>query len=100
MPICCGAGSPKRASCPAQENMPIAQHLLEMGAAVDDVSIHLVTPFFAAAAKGNLPFVRLLVQAGCNINIPAQNGCVLSSGICAAGGPLMIPVACVHSSGR
>eukprot|EP01052_Picozoa_sp_SAG31_P033206 SAG31_NODE_3723_length_3948_cov_4.219018_2_plen_440_part_00 len=57
-----------------QENSPMARHLIDCGAAVDPVSIHQVTPFLAAAARGNLDLTRMLVQAGCNINIPAQNG--------------------------
>jgi hypothetical protein len=62
-----------------QDNNPVIEHLLKHGAHTDPLSVHGVTPLFAAVAKGKLRAVQLLVGAGANVNLPASNGCVACS---------------------
>ena len=59
-----------------QDHVRVVEHLLKLGARPDPLSVHGVTPLFAAVAKGNLCTVQRLVAAGANVNLPAGNGCV------------------------
>jgi ankyrin repeat protein len=61
-----------------QGNNAVIEHLLKHGAHTDPLSVHGVTPLFAAVAKGELHAVKLLVGAGANVNMPASNGCVFA----------------------
>jgi len=57
-----------------QDNTPVIEHLLKHGAHTDPLSVHGVTPLFAAVARGKLRAVQLLIGAGANVNLPAGNG--------------------------
>ncbi|MBN1472444.1 MAG: ankyrin repeat domain-containing protein [Syntrophaceae bacterium] len=48
--------------------------LINKGAAIDNLSIHLKTPLMEAAEKGHYDVVKLLVENGANVNLQTQKG--------------------------
>lgn len=52
----------------------LVQHLLNKGAAINNLSIHFKTPLMEAAEKGHYDIAALLVQKGANVNLQTKKG--------------------------
>jgi quinoprotein dehydrogenase-associated probable ABC transporter substrate-binding protein len=52
----------------------IATALVERGANVNAANVHGITPLMIAAARGNIPMLGLLLEAGANPNLKSEAG--------------------------
>jgi ankyrin repeat protein len=57
-----------------QENISVVQHLISRKANVNAVSVEGDPPLFLAASTGNLRTIKMLLDAGANINLPSSSG--------------------------